>query len=97
MLFRCPESDGPWPPLASPQLDVFTPCGIRLDGTSCCDAPPSHQNVRFTEIQRAGHTCGITESGSLLCWRRRDRGQLGDGVNGWVAEPQRVSGFSPGG
>ncbi|HEX6307526.1 MAG TPA: hypothetical protein VFZ69_05020 [Longimicrobiales bacterium] len=87
-----------WPPLASLHLDnVFAVCGIRLDGTSYCDAPESHQNVRFTQIQRAGHTCGITDSGSLLCWGRRDRGQLGDGVHGWVAEPQRVNGFSRGG
>jgi alpha-tubulin suppressor-like RCC1 family protein len=68
-----------------------------VDGTTYCAVPAGYEDVRFRDIVLDSHSCGITDDGTVLCWGRRDRGQLGDGIDGWVAEPQRVIGFSRGG
>jgi alpha-tubulin suppressor-like RCC1 family protein len=87
-----------WPPLAALRLGPWlAPCGLRVDGTAYCDVPAGHEDVRFRDIVHDSHGCGIRDDGTVLCWGRRDRGQLGDGIDGWVAEPQRVIGFSRGG
>ena len=87
-----------WPPLAALRLGPWlAPCGLRVDGTAYCAVPAGYEDVRFRDIVLDSHSCGITDDGTVLCWGRRDRGQLGDGINGWVAEPQRVIGFHRGG
>jgi len=38
------------------------------------------------------HTCGLTASGTLLCWGRNDQGQLGDGSQADQDAPTPVAG-----
>ena len=48
--------------------------------------------LKFESISAgAGHTCGVTPDGSLYCWGRNDKGQLGDGTTVNRLTPVRVS------
>jgi alpha-tubulin suppressor-like RCC1 family protein len=47
----------------------------------------------FTHLAAGGlHTCGITTSGTTLCWGFNDRGQLGNGTTTGGVTPVTVSG-----
>lgn len=41
----------------------------------------------------SGHTCGVTQEGTILCWGRNDYGQLGDGTVTTSSIAVRVSGI----
>ena len=47
--------------------------------------------VKFVGVSAGGyHTCGATADGSLYCWGRNDKGQLGDGTTVNRLTPVRV-------
>lgn len=67
------------------------------DGTTeARTAPvPVSTSARFRQISAgdAGHTCGVTLDGAVLCWGLNDGGQIGDGTTGEDRlEPTPVAG-----
>ena len=60
----------------------------------CAREPVAVQGgARFVALTAGGaHTCGVTASGTALCWGNNDRGQLGDGSTNTRATPAPVVG-----
>jgi alpha-tubulin suppressor-like RCC1 family protein len=61
---------------------------------AACSDPFIADPVRAYQAVAVGaeHSCAVSESGEVYCWGRGSEGQLGNGVTGNRARPERVSG-----
>lgn len=71
------------------------PTLLLMVGTlAACSDPFIADPVRAYQAVAVGaeHSCAVSESGEVYCWGRGSEGQLGNGVTGNRARPERVSG-----
>ncbi len=87
-----PRMDAGPPPDGSTALDA----GPRQDAPAA-DAPAGDAGPTLAPVDGPGrlalgaeHTCHVRDDGSLWCWGRNDRGQLGNGPGAPSAVPVRV-------
>lgn len=70
----------------------FVLAGMALAGLPAL--PARGEVPRIVQVAAGGsHTCALQDTGTVWCWGRNDRGQLGDGSTVERRTPVRVEGF----
>lgn len=75
---------------------LFSACGMQAEPPSLVLSEPVEADVlRFVEVTTGdSHSCARAAHGTVYCWGRNLRGQLGDGTRIDRGSPTRVSGIA---